>query len=53
MAKKGERAGDLDPVLLAACEKLHLDPAVLLMYKVYDDRVVLIAEDGRKFSVER
>ncbi len=52
MAKR-EKAADLDPDLVAACEKLKLDPASLLASKIYDDRVVVIDSEGRKLSVER
>ncbi len=52
MAKKAVSA-ELDPDLVAACEALTLDPASVLAFRVYEERVVVIDADGRKLQVER
>ncbi len=50
MAKKAEK---VDPILQAACEQHDVDPASVLDWRAYDDRVVFVVADGRKLQVER
>jgi hypothetical protein len=57
MSKQGKSASpderQADAAVVAACERLGLDPATVLASKVYADRVVVVAADGRKLQVER
>ena len=41
---------ELDPDLVAACERLRLDLSNVLAWGVYADRIVVIASDGRKWE---
>ena len=52
MVKKTE-APDLPPELVEACAALGVDPARVAAWRAYEDRVVVIAPDGRKLQVER
>ena len=52
MAKQG-KTPEVDADLVAACEELGLEPATVLDWRAYPDRVVVIAADGRKLVVPR
>ena len=52
MAKK-DKASDLPPELAEACATLGVDPGGLLDWRLYQDRVVVVAADGRKLVVQR
>jgi hypothetical protein len=52
MAKK-DKASDLPPELVEACVTLGVDPGGLLDWRLYEDRVVVVAADGRKLVVQR
>lgn len=44
---------EIDPLLLAACDRLRLDVKTVLAWGLYADRIVVIASDGRKLEVAR
>jgi hypothetical protein len=44
---------ELDPLLVAACERIKLDVTKVLAWGLYADRVVVIASDGRKLEIPR
>ena len=53
MVKKTE-APDLPPEFVEACAALGIDPAARVpAWRAYEDKVVVIAPDGRKLQVER
>ena len=49
MAKK-VGAAEIDPVLAAACAAQGVDPAEVLAWRRYEDRVVFVLRDGRKLQ---
>ena len=49
----GEKAPDLPTELVTACATLGIDPAGVPAWRLYGDKVVVIAPDGRKLEVER
>ena len=50
MAKEKQ---EVAPELEAACARSGVDPAHVLDWRLYDDRVVFVVRDGRKLAVER
>ena len=52
MAKQA-KTPEVDPDLAAACASLGVDPATVWDWKAYEDRVVVIAADGRKLVWQR
>ena len=49
---KGAGGAEVDPVLAAACEQHGVDPAEVLDWRAYGDRVVFVLPDGRKLQAD-
>ena len=49
---EGVGVAEVDPVLAAACEQHGVDPADVLDWRAYGDRVVFVLRDGRKLEAD-